>query len=127
MKYFNYKFGRKRRFLIYGFLNFLATVLSLQLLLLFIKTGFATLLSQTLNFSLGLFLYGKLVFKVDKLKLIIAFKYFLLSIILWVANWFGINYLSLRIGSDNIAALVMIPFIVSLSYFCQKTFVFRNL
>ena len=127
MKYIKNKLGRKRRFLIYGFLNFLATIISLQLLLFFTKIGIATLISQTLNFSLGLFLYGKLVFKVDKLKLHNVFKYFILSVILWVTNWFGINYITVRIGSENIAALLMIPFVVSLSYSCQKTFVFKDL
>ena len=109
----------------YGFLNFLATITFLQLLLVYIETGFATLLSQTLNFSLGYFLYGKVVFKIDKLKFNNAARYFLLSVILWFTNWFGINYISNNFINENIAALVMIPFQVLLSYGFQKKFVFK--
>ena len=121
-----FKKGRKRKFLIYGFFNFLITIIFLQLFLFLFPVGISTSLSQIINFSLGYIIYGKKVFKVEKLRKQSASKYFLLAIFLWITNWYGINIINIFIESRNISALIMVPMQVLISYSGQRFFVFKK-
>ena len=118
--------GRKRRFLGYGALNVLATNLALQGLLLVLGTGLATFLSQLLNVGLGFVLYGKRVFRVDRLQKRSALSYALMALGLWWCNWAGISLLAGWGLSRNLAALLLIPVLAALSYTVQKLVVFRQ-
>jgi hypothetical protein len=118
--------GRKRRFLGYGALNVLLTNLVLQGLLLVLNTGLATLLSQLLNVGLGFVLYGKRVFRVERLQKRAAFRYLLLALLLWWANWAGIAALVSSGLQRNLAALLLVPLLAGLSYSVQKLVVFRD-
>ena len=118
--------GRKRRFLGYGALNVLLTNLVLQVLLLVLATGLATFLSQLLNVGLGFVLYGKRVFRVERLQKRSAFAYVLMALVLWWCNWAGISFLSGWGLSRNLAALSLIPVLAALSYTVQKLVVFRQ-
>ena len=118
--------GRKRRFLGYGALNVLATNLVLQGLLLVMGTGLATFLSQLLNVGLGFVLYGKRVFRVDRLQKRSALAYALMALGLWCCNWLGISLLAGWGLSRNLAALLLIPVLAALSYTVQKLVVFRQ-
>ena len=118
--------GRKRRFLGYGALNVLLTNLVLQGLLLVLNTGLATLLSQLLNVGLGFVLYGKRVFRVERLLKRAAFRYLLLALLLWWANWAGIAALVSSGLQRNLAALLLVPLLAALSYSVQKLVVFRD-
>jgi hypothetical protein len=117
--------GRKRRFLGYGALNVLLTNLVLQGLLLVLHTGLATLLSQLLNVGLGFVLYGKRVFRVERLQKRAAFRYGLLALVLWWANWAGITGLAGWGLQRNLAALLLVPLLAALSYTAQKWLVFQ--
>ena len=117
--------GRTRRFLGYGALNVLLTNLLLQLLLLVLHTGLATLLSQLLNVGLGFVLYGKKVFRVERLQKRAALRYGLLAVLLWWANWAGITGLAGWGLQRNLAALALIPLLAAVSYSAQKWVVFR--
>jgi len=117
--------GRKRRFLGYGALNVLLTNLVLQLLLLALHTGLATLLSQLLNVGLGFVLYGKKVFRVERLQKRAAVRYGLLALLLWWANWAGITGLAGWGLQRNLAALALVPVLAAFSYTAQKWVVFR--
>jgi hypothetical protein len=116
--------GRKRRFLGYGALNVLITNLVLQGLLLVAPTGLATLLSQLLNVGLGFVLYGKRVFRVERLQRRSALLYGLLALVLWWCNWAGITALAAWGVQRNLAALLLIPVLAAVSYLAQKRFVF---
>ena len=118
--------GRKRRFLGYGALNVLATNVALQGLLLVMGTGLATFLSQLLNVGLGFVLYGKRVFRVDRLQKRSALSYALMALFLWWCNWAGISVLARWGLSRNLAALLLIPVLAALSYTVQKLVVFRQ-
>ena len=118
--------GRKRRFLGYGALNVLLTNLVLQVLLLVLATGLATFLSQLLNVGLGFVLYGKRVFRVERLQKRSAFAYVLMALVLWWCNWAGISLLANGGFSRNLAALLLIPVLAALSYTVQKLVVFRQ-
>jgi hypothetical protein len=118
--------GRKRRFLLFGAVNVLITNLALQGLLLVASTGFATFLSQLLNVSIGFVLYGKGVFRVDRLQRRSAFAYGLLALLLWWVNWAGISVLVGLGCARHLAALLLVPALAVLSYAAQKLVVFRS-
>ena len=118
--------GQKRRFLGYGALNVLATNAALQGLLLVVGTGLATFLSQLLNVGLGFVLYGKRVFRVDRLQKRSALLYALMALSLWWCNWAGIDWLAGLGLTRNLAALILIPVLAALSYAVQKLVIFRQ-
>ena len=118
--------GRKRRFLGYGALNVLATNVVLQGLLLVMGTGLATFLSQLLNVGLGFVLYGKRVFRVERLQKRSALSYALMALFLWWCNWAGIDWLAGLGVTRNLAALMLIPVLAALSYAVQKLVIFRQ-
>ena len=115
----------KRLFLIFGIINFLITNIILQISLLFLPTLFATVLSQLVNFLIGYYLYGKKVFNVTKLNNFIFKKYLILSVILWLLNFCFIELFFLYGLNKNLSAIIIIPFLVSLSYLSQKYLIFK--
>ena len=117
--------GEKRLFLTFGILNFLITNLVLQILLFLIPTLFATVLSQTVNILIGYFLYGKKVFKLKELNKFVFRKYLLLALILWMLNFFLIQFLFYVGVNKNITAICVIPLLVIISYLTQRNFVFK--
>jgi len=118
--------GKKRRFLLYGSLNLIITNLALQALLLATSTSLATFLSQIVNVTLGFLFYGKLVFKVNKLRRKSALLYALLAILIWLINWSGISLLT-RIGfSTNLSAALLVPILAGFSYTSQKFLIFKT-
>ena len=116
--------GRKRRFLGYGALNVLATNVVLQGLLLVLGTGLATFLSQLLNVGLGFVLYGKRVFRVERLQKRSALSYALMALGLWWCNWAGIDCLAGFGLTRSVAALLLIPVLAAVSYAVQKLVIF---
>ena len=116
---------QKKLFIMFGFLNFLITNAVLQISLLFAPILFSTILSQMINLFIGYYIYGKKVFKLNKLTNLVFRKYFILALILWILNfciirsffYFGVN--------KNLTALLVIPLLVVISYFFQKRFVFK--
>tara|TARA_Y100001933_G_C18637943_1_gene413255 strand:- start:125 stop:508 length:384 start_codon:yes stop_codon:yes gene_type:complete len=117
--------GEKRLFLIFGILNFLITNIVLQVLLFLIPTLFATVFSQIVNLLIGYFLYGKKVFKFNKLNKFVFKKYLFLASILWILNFVLIQsffYIGLN---KNLTAICIIPLLVAISYLSQRNFVFK--
>ena len=117
--------GEKRLFLAFGFFNFLITNITLQVLLLVIPIIFATFISQFVNLIIGYYIYGKKVFKLNKLNKFVFKKYFLLSFILCLLNFVLIQSLFFYSVNKNLAAIFIIPFLVFISYFSQKYLVFK--
>ncbi len=58
---------QKKLFIFFGFFNFLITNAVLHIFLLFTPILFSTILSQIINLLIGYYLYGKKVFKLNKL------------------------------------------------------------
>ena len=117
--------GEKRLFLAFGMLNFLITNFTLQVLLLLTQTIFATIVSQLVNLIIGYYLYGKKVFKHNRLNKLVFKKYLFLSLILWLSNFFLIESLFNYGINKNLAAIFIIPLLVLISFLSQKYFVFR--
>tara|TARA_B100000282_G_scaffold44526_1_gene27724 strand:- start:840 stop:1265 length:426 start_codon:yes stop_codon:yes gene_type:complete len=117
--------GEKRLFLVFGMLNFLITNFTLQVLLLLTQTIFATIFSQLVNLIIGYYLYGKKVFKHNRLNKLVFKKYLFLSLILWLSNFVLIESLFNYGINKNLAAIFIIPLLVLISFLSQKYFVFR--
>ena len=79
--------GKKRLFLVIGIFNVFLTNIILQILLFLGSTFLATAISQIFNFIIGYYLYGKKVFKVNKLDKFFFKKYLLLALTLWMLNF----------------------------------------
>ncbi len=126
-KKYNIFIKQGRDFLLFGTLNFLITNLVLQVSLFIFKIWLATLISQSLNFIIGYFLYSKYVFKVkigSKFRLL---KYLILSLSIWYINLFLIVYFSNYFSiSSNFGAGLAIPIIVIFSFFSQRFLIFRK-
>ena len=121
---FNLINDKKVLFLIYGLINLLITNFLLQISLLFLPTIFATFISQIFNLNFGFYLYGLKVFKVKFLGKKIYLKYLFFHFLLWILNWFLINYIYSYNISKNLAALFVVPFLALISFVYQKNIVF---
>lgn len=121
--------GQKRNFLAFGIINILITNLFLQLLLTLeiFPTAVSTLLSQIVNMLIGYYLYSIQIFKIKQIFVpLLLFKFAFLMIILWSINSIGIIYF-VEIGvSKNIAALLLIAPLASISFLFQRFWVFKN-
>ena len=118
--------GRKRLFLFYGITNFLITNSVLHLLLLIIPIFLATIVSQITNLIIGFYLYGKKVFRMSNLTYKELSKYILLATFNWIINYFSIRFMYENGIHKNLAAIFTIPFLVFISYFFQKKYIFTK-
>ena len=118
--------GRKRRFILFGAINLLITILALQIFILFLNPFVATFLSQIINLCLGFIIYSKKVFKVSNIEKKAALKYFMLAIFIWNSNWIGITIINNFINNKNISAILIVPVAVLISFIGQRFFVFRK-
>ena len=116
---------KKNSFLILGTLNFLIANIALQISLLFLPIYLSTIISQVINVFLGFYLYGKKVFKVKRITLKIFSKYLMLALILWYLNCILISTLFNYGLNKNIAAVIIIPLLVIISYTLQNKYVFK--
>ncbi len=115
----------EKLFLIYGFSNFLITNIFLQIALLITPVFFATVFSQFINISIGYYLYGKKVFKCKSLNNNVFKKYLSLALIMWSLNFVLIQIFFYKGINKNLAAILIIPLLVMISYFVQKKYVFK--
>ena len=115
----------KYRFIFFGIFNVLISNLILQILLLKVSSVIATFFSQLVNFCIGYYLYGKIVFRKKLLRIKFLLKYIILLFSLWNINWILIEIFHYFGISKNTIALVIIPFLALISYLSQRNFVFR--
>lgn len=118
--------GKKRLFLFLGIINFLITNIFLHIALLFFPILFSTIFSQTINFLLGFYLYGKKVFKIKKLTRRNLRNYLFLALSILNINFFSILFLSSIGINKNLAAIYVVPFLVIISYFVQNNLIFSK-
>ena len=118
-------YEKKIQFISNAFLVWVITQISLQILLTFNSVSVATLSSQIIYLVLGFRFYGKNVFNIKKLSFKLAYKFFLMSIFLWLFNNFGINLLLNFTENKNISAIFMIPFLALTSFLIQKNYIFK--
>jgi len=122
-------FGRKRRFGIAGFVNVAITNLVLQILLAtsVVNVLLATLISQSINTIFGYLIYGKLVFKAQRLKSHKpVLKYLCLMALIWLMNYSLIEAGAAVGVNKSFIAAALIPAAALLSYISQKNWIFNQ-
>ena len=125
---FNLRLNTKSKFLVFGFLNFFITQIILGINLILMPVYIATFLSMTINVIIGYFVYSKFVFNYkNRYSSKIFSLYMLYAILIWLINWFTINYFHLIYNiNKNITAILILPFLVFFSYLVQKLIIFRK-
>ena len=98
---------------------------TLHLLLLIVNVPIATLTSQIVYVFLGFKFYSKYVFEKINYSKLSFLKFLILSIFLWLCNFIGINFFNLFLQNSNFAAIIMVPFLIIISFTLQKYIVFR--
>tara|TARA_B100000212_G_C27255182_1_gene481975 strand:- start:119 stop:487 length:369 start_codon:yes stop_codon:yes gene_type:complete len=98
----------------------------LHLSLLFLPISISVLISNIFSFPLRYYFYGKNVFYLNKPNIITANRFIIFSFLLWSINTIGTNYIYQFGFNKNISAIIMIPFVASISFLMQKYYVFKK-
>lgn len=124
----NSRLKTQKRFLFFGLLNFISTQIILAFLLPFFPIYISTFISQVANISIGYYLYSKFVFSFrNKSSIKNVFLYISYAILVWLVNWFLIYFMYHYFEiNKNISAIIILPFLVLLSYLIQKNIIFKK-
>ena len=109
--------------------NVAITNLVLQILLAtnVVNVLLATLISQSINTIFGYLIYGKLVFKAERLKSHKPIlKYLCLMALIWLMNYSLIEAGAAVGVSKSFIAAALIPAAALLSYISQKNWIFNQ-
>ena len=117
--------SKRKRFLLTAFFVWGITQITLQIFILYLPTILATSFSQIIYIVLGFHLYSSKVFKIKKRNNNHIQRFLLMSLILWLINFYGINFFNIFIINKNICASLMIPFLAISSFSIQKYFIFK--
>lgn len=125
----NEEFGSKKRFGMAGLFNVAITNLVLQTLLATNVANIllATLISQSINTVFGYLIYGKLIFKANRLKCHKPIlKYLCLMSLIWLMNYSLIEAGAAAGVNKNVTAIAFMPAAAIISYISQKNWVFSQ-
>ena len=100
--------------------------LILHFSLLFLSIPVSVFLSNCISVPLRYYFYGKNVFGNKKSTAKKIAKFLFGSVLLWSLNTLGTSFIHFLGLNKNISALIMIPFVASISFITQKYFVFKN-
>ena len=98
----------------------------LHLSLLILSIPISVLISNFIYVPLRYYFYGKNVFGKKRSSSNSIYKFLFSSVLLWTLNTSGTSFIHLFGLNKNISALIMIPFVASISFITQKYFVFKN-
>ena len=94
--------------------------------LFFISISLSVFISAISSIPLRYYFYGKNVFGLNKPNFRTTIKFLIVSILIWILNTFGTIYIHSLGLNKNFSAIIMIPFIASISFFMQKYYVFKK-
>ena len=117
--------SKKKRFLLTAFFVWGITQITLHIFILYLPIILATSFSQIIYVVLGFHLYRTKVFKIKKINKYNIQRFLLMSLILWLINFYGINFLNIFITNKNLCAILMIPILAISSFSIQKNFIFK--
>ena len=120
-------FRQGKNFLILGIINFTITNVILQLLLLFQNVWISAILSQIINTFIGYKLYSRYVFRIINYRYSFYLKYIVFALIIYILNAKLIIMISSNFSiSNNLSALLIVPFLTSFSFLIQKFLIFKK-
>jgi len=117
--------NQEKKFIINAIMIWGISQITLHLLLILINISIATLTSSLLYVFLGFKFYGKNVFNKKKYSNFSFIKFLVMTFILWIGNFYGINFFNSILNNKNISAIIMIPILAIISFTSQKYFVFK--
>ena len=117
--------SKKKRFLLTAFFVWGITQITLHIFIFYLPIILATSFSQIIYIVLGFHLYRTKVFKIKKSNKYNIQRFLLMSVILWLINFYGINFLNIFITNKNLCAALMIPVLAITSFSIQKNFIFK--
>ena len=126
IKFTKRTYKKKTLFIIYGLVNVILTNIILQILLFYLSSIYATLISQIFNLFFGFYFYGINVFGIKSLNFQQFTKYLILNIFLWNFNWIMIDFVSSYGLSKNISSITIICPLAFFSYVSQKLLIFKK-
>jgi putative flippase GtrA len=120
-------FRQGKNFLFFGIINFTITNIILQILLLFLNVWTSAILSQIINTLIGYRLYSRYVFRIKNYRSSFYLKYISFALIIYILNAKLIILLSSIFSiSNNLSALILVPFLTSFSFIFQKFLIFKK-
>ena len=120
-------FRQGKNFLFFGIINFTITNIILQILLLFLNVWTSAILSQIINTLIGYRLYSRYVFRIKNYRSSFYLKYISFALIIYILNAKLILLLSSIFSiSNNLSALILVPFLTSFSFIFQKFLIFKK-
>ena len=117
---------QKINFIKNALLVWVTSQLILHVSLLFLSISLSILISNCFYIPMGYYFYGKNVFNVKRIELKSAHKFISFSILLFILNTLATSFVHSNGYNKNISALIILPFLASISYLAQKYFVFRD-
>ncbi len=116
---------QKKNFLKIAIFVWSINQLILHINLLFLPIAVAVFISNICSFPIRYYFYGKNVFNLKNPNYRTVNKFIIFSISLWFINTFGTSCIH-NIGiNKNVSAVLMIPFLASISFLIQKNYVFK--
>ena len=116
-----------KNFLFFGIINFTITNIILQILLLFLNVWTSAILSQIINTLIGYQLYSRYVFRINNYRRSFYLKYISFAFIIYILNANLIILLSSIFSiSNNLSALILVPFLTLFSFIFQKFLIFKK-
>ena len=116
-----------KNFLFFGIINFTITNIILQILLLFLNVWTSAILSQIINTLIGYQLYSRYVFRISNYRRSFYLKYISFAFIIYILNANLIILLSSIFSiSNNLSALILVPFLTLFSFIFQKFLIFKK-
>lgn len=97
-------------------------------MLLFFPVYISTFISQFINVIIGYYISSIYIFSLkNKFSTKSLFLYILYAVLIWLTNWFFINFISLYFYlNKNLSAIIILPLLVLLSYLVQKNIIFKG-
>lgn len=114
-----------KKFIINAIIVWGISQLVLQIFLILFNISIATIISSLLYIIMGFKFYGNNVFNMQKYSNFSFIKFLILTIFLWLGNFYGIHFLNSIFNNKNFSAILMVPLLAVTSFFMQKNFVFK--
>ena len=125
-KLFNTIIGvQQKKFIINAIKVWGISQLVLHTFLIVFNISIATITSSILYIIIGFRFYGKNVFNMKKYSNFSFIKFLILTIFLWLGNFYGIHFLNSIFNNKNFSAILMVPLLAVTSFVFQKNFVFK--
>ena len=118
--------NQKVKFVINAFAVWISTQVALHVSLLFFSIPLSVFISICFYIPLGYFFYGKNVFGLNKFSKESLKRFIILTLLTLLLNTIGTSIVHSLGVNKNLSALIITPFLATISYLMQKYYVFKS-